>query len=113
MKYRPSLAAAIAAAALLPALASAGWEVEPTHTNIGFEVGHLGLTKTPGQFRKFSAGILLDEAHPEKSRASFTIDANSVDTLVAVRDSTLCRSRRRQICASSRRLRWCGARSMW
>ncbi|MDZ4355657.1 MAG: YceI family protein [Variovorax sp.] len=91
MKYRFPPLAASAIVALSPLLAMAAWKIEPTHTNVTFEVDHLGLTKTPGQFRKFSAEVFLDEKEIEKSRVNFTVDANSIDTLVSVRDSELRR----------------------
>jgi polyisoprenoid-binding protein YceI len=31
------------------------WTFEPAHTHIGFSVRHLGLTDTPGNFRRFDA----------------------------------------------------------
>lgn len=92
MKLKSSVIAAFAAISLLPAIAMAAWTIEPTHTNVTFEVDHLGLTKTPGQFRKFSAEVFLDEEQIEKSRVSFTVDANSIDTLVGTRDSELRRA---------------------
>jgi polyisoprenoid-binding protein YceI len=92
MKYRLTLAAALAAIALFPGFAIAGWEIEPTHTNVTFEVDHLGLTKTPGQFRKFSADVFLNENKIEESRVNFTVDANSIDTTAIVRDGELRRA---------------------
>ena len=89
MKYQRILACLFAVAAILPAIASAAWTLDPTHTNIGFEVDHLGLTKTPGQFRKFNAQMAFDEERMEKSSVTFTIDAGSIDTLSAARDADL------------------------
>ena len=89
MKHQRILGSLFAVAAMLPAIASAAWTLDPSHTNIGFEVDHLGLTKTPGQFRKFNAQVAFDDERIEKSSVTFTIDAGSIDTLSAVRDADL------------------------
>jgi len=89
MKYSQILARLLAVAVMLPAIASAAWTLEPTHTNIAFEVDHLGLTKTPGQFRKFDAQVTFDEVNVEKSRVTFTIETASIDTLSTARDTEL------------------------
>ncbi|HWS69507.1 MAG TPA: YceI family protein [Steroidobacteraceae bacterium] len=75
--------------ALQPLTAFADWEIEPSHTNIGFHVSHLGLTKTPGVFRKFEGKIALNDDKIEASSVSFTIDAASIDTTSTERDTAL------------------------
>lgn len=77
------------AAALSPLAAHADWQVEPTHTSIGFEVSHLGLTNTPGIFRQFKSQVHFDEKKVEASSISFSIDAASIDTNSAERDGVL------------------------
>ena len=86
---KPISKLALAVSALLPLPALAAWEIEPSHTHIGFSVGHLGLTQTPGIFRKFDAKLDFDDKHIEASKVSFTIDASSIDTNSEQRDEHL------------------------
>ena len=81
--------AALAVGALVPGLALANWTIEPSHTNVSFEVGHLGLTQTPGVFRRFDSTIRFDDRDIEHSQVTFAIDAASVDTYDATRDAAL------------------------
>lgn len=72
-----------------PAPAPAAWEIEPAHTHISFSVRHLGLTHTPGIFRRFSAELAFDEQRIEASSVAFHIDAASIDTALDIRDEHL------------------------
>ncbi|MCK4138846.1 polyisoprenoid-binding protein (plasmid) [Ralstonia pseudosolanacearum] len=80
--------AALAVAAL-PASAFAAWEIEPTHTHISFQVGHLGLTKTPGIFRKFETQLNFDDKDIEAASVTIAIDTASIDTANDLRDAEL------------------------
>jgi polyisoprenoid-binding protein YceI len=77
------------ASALLLNVAHAGWEIDPSHTHVSFEVSHLGVSNTPGIFRKVSAVVNYDDERVEKSNVRFTIDAASIDTVNEQRDSDL------------------------
>jgi len=79
----------VVAAAVLPGISIAGWEVDPTHTHIGFQVSHLKLTKTPGIFKRFESTLVFDEQAIEKSSVKFVIDATSIDTAHEGRDKDL------------------------
>ena len=58
----------------------AGWELDPTHTHVSFDVSHLGLTQTPGIFRQVSGQVNYDDRKIESSSVSISIDTASVDT---------------------------------
>ncbi len=79
----------IFAACLAPCAASAAWEIEPTHTHVSFEVGHMGMTHTPGIFRKVDSSVKFDDKKIELSSVTVSIDTASVDTAVSQRDSAL------------------------
>lgn len=83
------LVCAIVAALGLPSQVRAAWEIEPTHTHVSFEVGHLGLSRTPGIFRKVEGRVKFDDDSIELSSVTITIESASVDTAVAVRDGAL------------------------
>ncbi|HEX4904906.1 MAG TPA: YceI family protein [Acidimicrobiales bacterium] len=64
------------------------WSIDPSHSEVGFSVRHLGISKTKGRFGAFSGDIVIAE-RPEDSRVSVEIDAASVDTRDAGRDEHL------------------------
>lgn len=84
-----SIFTAIAGVCLLPSPALAAWEIDPSHTHVSFQVGHLGLTHTPGIFRKVEGRVSFDDRKVEASNVAITIDAASIDTVHAQRDSDL------------------------
>ena len=65
------------------------WTLEPAHTHVSFSVRHLGLTRTPGIFRRFNAQLAFDDLRIEVSGISFEIEATSIDTAFAIRDKHL------------------------
>jgi polyisoprenoid-binding protein YceI len=64
------------------------YTIDKTHSEVAFQVRHL-LTRVRGRFTEFSGTVLLDQDHPERSSASLTIDASSVDTGTDDRDTHL------------------------
>lgn len=74
---------------LFPHLAFAAWEVDPAHTHVGFQVSHMGLTQTPGLFRKVEGQVKFDDKNIEASSVTITIDAASIDTVHTQRDNDL------------------------
>src|SRR5260221_12405269 len=62
--------------------------IDKTHSEVTFQVRHL-VTKVRGRFTDFSGTIQFDEAHPEQSSVSLSINTASIDTGVADRDAHL------------------------
>jgi polyisoprenoid-binding protein YceI len=62
--------------------------IDPTHSEATFQVRHL-ITKVRGSFGEFAGTIEFDEAHPEHSSVTFTIQTASIDTNQADRDTHL------------------------
>ena len=60
-----------------------------SHTSIEFYVNHMGFSNFQGEFQKFDGKLVFDEAKPEASSVSVTIDANSIDTDVKALDDHL------------------------
>ncbi|MGZ6078353.1 MAG: YceI family protein [Myxococcaceae bacterium] len=79
---------ALAALVALPAAAST-WEIDPNHTESSFVVKHLMVSNVRGQFGKTTGTIVQDDKDITKSKAEITIDATTVDTRVAKRDTHL------------------------
>lgn len=65
------------------------WEIDPTHTTIGFQARHAMVAKVRGRFSEFTGSMTLDGANPAASSAEITILAASIDTRTADRDAHL------------------------
>jgi polyisoprenoid-binding protein YceI len=64
------------------------YTIDKMHSEVAFQVRHL-LTKVRGRFTEFAGTVVFDQAHPEQSSASLTIDASSIDTGTPDRDTHL------------------------
>jgi polyisoprenoid-binding protein YceI len=65
------------------------WQLDPAHTAIEFAVKHMMFTTVRGRFKSFTGTVLIDERNPDRSRVEVAIDAASIDTGVADRDTHL------------------------
>jgi polyisoprenoid-binding protein YceI len=65
------------------------WQIDPNHTAAQFSVRHLGVSIVRGAFTKVSGSAQYDPTDPSKDTLEATIDANSVDTRVEMRDNDL------------------------
>ncbi|MGA2099472.1 MAG: YceI family protein [Candidatus Sulfotelmatobacter sp.] len=72
------------------AAAQAGtWQIDPNHTAAQFSVRHLGVSTVRGAFTKVTGSVKYDPSDATKDSIDVTIDANSVDTRVEMRDNDL------------------------
>ncbi|MGW2515885.1 YceI family protein [Streptomyces sp. NPDC001617] len=72
-----------------PELPAAGdWDIEATHSSIGFTARHIGLARIHGRFNSF-AGVVRIADQVEQSAMHVVIDAASIDTNVRMRDDHL------------------------
>jgi polyisoprenoid-binding protein YceI len=65
------------------------YELDPTHTRIGFVARHAMVTKVRGSFNEFSGSGYFDADDPSRSHVGLTIAAASIDTRNADRDAHL------------------------
>ena len=65
------------------------WTIDPTHSIAEFSVKHLVVATVKGRFRDFEATLNIDEANPENSAVTASIDVASIDTNVPDRDAHL------------------------
>jgi polyisoprenoid-binding protein YceI len=72
----------------LPGLATGTWTIDPSHSEVGFTVRHLMVSKVKGTFKTFDGTISIAE-NPLDSRVEAHIDASSVDTRDENRDNHL------------------------
>jgi polyisoprenoid-binding protein YceI len=70
------------------ATATRTYQIDKSHSEATFQVRHL-ITKVRGHFSDFEGSITLDEANPERSSVSITIQAASIDTSEPTRDAHL------------------------
>jgi polyisoprenoid-binding protein YceI len=65
------------------------WKIDPNHTASQFAVRHMGISTVRGVFEKTTGTVIYDPADPSKTSIDVTIDANSVNTRVQMRDNDL------------------------
>ena len=68
--------------------AAGTYALDVSHTNLGFTVRHMAVSKVRGSFSKFEGTLELAE-RPEDSKVSVTIEAGSVETRDENRDNHL------------------------
>ncbi|MEU3334507.1 YceI family protein [Streptomyces sp. NPDC002144] len=76
----------IAQPAELPA--PGDWDIETTHSSIGFTARHIGLARIHGRFNSFAGAVRIGDP-VERSAMHVVIDAASIDTNVRMRDDHL------------------------
>lgn len=65
------------------------WQIDAVHSNVGFEVTHLVISKTEGEFNDYTAELQFDPKNLGSSSAKVTIMATSIDTDNENRDKHL------------------------
>ncbi len=72
-----------------PQTAVTTWNIDPSHSVAEFKVKHMMISNVKGQFAKVSGQLTLDESELTNSRVEATIDAASIETRDAQRDTHL------------------------
>ena len=70
-------------------MATNRWDIDVGHSAIHFWVRHLVISKVHGRFAKWAGTIELDPQDLSRSSVDVKIDASSIDTQVADRDTHL------------------------
>lgn len=65
------------------------WELDKSHSTIGFAVKHMMVTTVRGRFRDFTGKLDLSEQNPTASTVDVTIQTASIDTGDEKRDAHL------------------------
>src|SRR5260370_13289495 len=66
-------------ATTIPGYVAGTWTIDPVHSEIGFSVRHVMVSKVRGRFTNFSGQIVTAE-DPFKSSATAEIDLKSINT---------------------------------
>jgi polyisoprenoid-binding protein YceI len=65
------------------------WQIDKSHTEVGFAVKHMMISTVRGKFSRFDADVSVDPANLEAARVTARIDAGSIDTSEEKRDGHL------------------------
>jgi polyisoprenoid-binding protein YceI len=87
-KLLPVVLSAVALTAALPVQAADTYNVDPGHSEVGFQIRHL-VTQVRGKFTDYKGTIQVDPAKMENSSVDFAIKTASIDTGNADRDKHL------------------------
>jgi polyisoprenoid-binding protein YceI len=68
---------------------TATWSLDPAHSSVEFSVKHMMMTTVKGRFTRFRGTLTADEEHPEGCCVDVQIEAASIDTGSADRDTHL------------------------
>ena len=80
---------AIAISTLTSAALPTQWQLDDSHTRVGFSVNHLGFSTTMGHFKDVKGVVNYDIKAPNKANMNFTIATDSIDTYWDARDAHL------------------------
>jgi polyisoprenoid-binding protein YceI len=72
----------------IPGYIAGTWDIDPVHTEVGFSVRHLMVSKVRGRFTKFEGEVVTGD-NPLASSVSVSIDLNSIVTGDENRDNHL------------------------
>lgn len=75
------------AAATLPETTT--WQLDPSHSSVGFSVKHLMIATVRGSFGKFDASLSGDEQDLAAARVTVNVDVASITTANDQRDTHL------------------------
>jgi polyisoprenoid-binding protein YceI len=70
-------------------MASVKWNLDPTHSELGFKVRHLMITNVSGSFGNFSADVETEEEDFATAKVNFSADVATVNTGNEQRDGHL------------------------
>jgi len=68
---------------------SAAWNIDPSHSEVGFTARHLAFAKVRGEFKSFSAQVEADVKTGKLTKLVAEVDTKSIDTGITKRDEHL------------------------
>lgn len=70
----------------IPGYVTGTWTIDPVHSEVGFSVRHMMVSKVRGKFTSFEGSVTTAE-NPLDSTVTATVDLGSIDTGNADRDN--------------------------
>src|SRR3712207_1865205 len=86
LNHRGAPAMTATTAVQIPGYVAGTWNIDPTHSTVGFSVRHMMVSKVRGSFTEFPGEISTAE-DPAASSVTATIDMDSIDTRQEQRDA--------------------------
>jgi polyisoprenoid-binding protein YceI len=77
----------VTTATTAPTTLTGDYDIDPSHSRLGFAAKHAMVTTVRGHFKTFTAEVHLDAENIENTKARVEIDAVSIDTGNADRDA--------------------------
>ncbi len=65
------------------------WKTDPMHSFVTFSIKHMGISFVDGHFGTFSGTITASKEDLSDAKIDYTVDVNSVNTTVEMRDKDL------------------------
>jgi polyisoprenoid-binding protein YceI len=65
------------------------WNLDPSHSEIGFKVKHMMITNVSGSFEKFDSQVETEDSDFTTAKIQFTADISSITTANKDRDNHL------------------------
>jgi polyisoprenoid-binding protein YceI len=72
-----------------PEAAVSAWKIDPVHSQAQFKVKHMMISNVKGEFTSVAGTLELNEADVTKSKVQASIDATTINTRDAQRDTHL------------------------
>lgn len=79
----------VAVSISVASFAQTKWTVDPMHSFVNFSVKHMGISFVDGSFKKFDGSVVAAKADLTDAKINFTVEVNSVNTGVEMRDNHL------------------------
>lgn len=83
------ISSALAVTTLASAALPTQWQLDNSHTRVGFSVEHMGFSTVMGHFSDVDGTVQFDLKNPNQTQLNFVIDTDSIDTAWAARDKHL------------------------
>lgn len=87
--FKSIAVAGLASWSLSAHAAASQWEIDTSHSNVGFAVRHMMVGNTRGHFNQFSGQVSYDDKNLAASTIQVTIDTASINTNDTKRDDHL------------------------
>jgi len=69
--------------------AQTGWQVDPMHSSVNFNIKHMGISFVQGRFDKFDGKAVTKGNTLDNAELSFNVNVSSINTGVEMRDNHL------------------------
>jgi len=83
------ISSALAITTMASAALPTQWQLDNSHTRVGFSVEHMGFSTVMGHFSDVDGTVQFDLKNPNQTQLNFVIDTDSIDTAWEARDKHL------------------------